>query len=60
MSFPPCLPLVRIGESPASSVQTGSIASRRAKFFRASLFADPAWDILLFVYSAQSDSKRWR
>lgn len=32
--------------------------SRRAKFFRASLFADPAWDILLLVYSAQLEQQR--
>lgn len=32
--------------------------SRRATFFRASLFADPAWDILLLVYSAQLEQQR--
>lgn len=32
--------------------------SARARFFRASLFSDPAWDILLELFSAEQEGRR--
>lgn len=31
---------------------------RRASFFNADLFADPAWDILLYLYRAELEQRR--
>jgi hypothetical protein len=55
----PLLPEFQIGQATEKSVREVIRArANRVKCFKADLFADPAWDMLLELYAAQLGSKK--
>lgn len=55
-----CATVDLFSSSQAARVAQAAIAARarRQKFFKASLFSDPAWDILLELFAAEAEGRR--